>query len=114
MEAHSGGGGGAVRGCAEVGRLAACGDFHVHVGGEVIAEPAAHVEAGCGAVIIEGRDDGAGNVPLLPAGKLAEAGFADVEECVVLAAGERRYGHVAEVWNVGRSVELTDEGHAGA
>src|SRR5690348_15660734 len=83
------------------------------VGGEVVAEPAADVEDRNVAVVVEIGDHGAGDIPFLPAGQFAQAGLANVEECVVLPASERRDCWSAEIRGVRRSVELAHEGDAG-
>ncbi|MGA9587624.1 MAG: hypothetical protein WBQ95_20010, partial [Terracidiphilus sp.] len=79
----------------------------------MFAEPPVHIDYTHQAVIIEICHHGTGDVPFFPTGKLAQAGFADIEEGVMLAAGEGRYGYIAEVWDIGWSVELTDKCDAG-
>ena len=90
MESHSHGCCDIVSGCAEVGSFAAMRDFEMNVRGEVGAKPAADVGDGDEAAVVEVGDDGGGDIPLLSAGEFAEAGFAGIEEGVVLASGEWR------------------------
>ena len=59
----------------------------------MVAEPAAGVEDGRVAAVVEIGDHGAGQTPLLPAGQLAQTRFAGVQEGVMLAAGKRRDSH---------------------